>query len=108
MTPLAVTSAKRSAALPDVPTIQESGFDLSRSTGWFGILAPPGTPPAIVQKLRDEVAKAVAPTGRRRDARRARAWSRVGTPARRVGAISAVGAGVLYQDHQGREHQAVR
>ena len=31
-------------------------------TGWYGILAPPGTPPAIVQKLRDEVAKAVAPT----------------------------------------------
>ena len=30
-------------------------------TGWYGILAPTGTPPAIVQKLRDEVVKAVAP-----------------------------------------------
>ena len=60
VTPLAVTGAKRSFALPDVPTIQESGFDYLIN-GWYGILAPPDTPPAIVQKLRDEVAKAVAP-----------------------------------------------
>ena len=37
-------------------------------TGWYGILAPPGTPPAIVQKLRDEAAKAVAAAGRGQDA----------------------------------------
>jgi tripartite-type tricarboxylate transporter receptor subunit TctC len=60
VTPLAVTGAKRSFALPDVPTIQESGLDYLIN-GWYGILAPPDTPPAIVQKLRDEVAKAVAP-----------------------------------------------
>ena len=60
VTPLAVTGAKRSFALPDVPTIQESGLDYLIN-GWYGILAPPGTPPAIVQKLRDEAAKAVAP-----------------------------------------------
>jgi tripartite-type tricarboxylate transporter receptor subunit TctC len=60
VTPLAVTGAKRSFALPDVPTIQESGLDYLIN-GWYGILAPPDTPPVIVQKLRDEVAKAVAP-----------------------------------------------
>ena len=61
VTPLAVTGTKRSAALPDVPTMQESGFPTFVMTGWYGILAPPGTPPPIVQKLRDEVAKAIAP-----------------------------------------------
>ena len=59
VTALAVTSPKRSAVLPEVPTILEAGFDYEIA-GWFGILAPAGTPPAIVQKLRDEVAKAVA------------------------------------------------
>lgn len=60
VTPLAVTGTKRSFALPNVPTIMESGLDY-QIAGWYGILAPPGTPPAIAQKLRDEVAKAVAP-----------------------------------------------
>ena len=43
--------------------------------GWYGILAPPDTPPAIVQKLRDEVAKAVAPNDVV-DTLANRAWSR--------------------------------
>lgn len=60
VTPLAVTGTKRSFALPDVPTIMESGLDY-QIAGWYGILASPGTPAPIVQKLRDEVAKAVAP-----------------------------------------------
>jgi tripartite-type tricarboxylate transporter receptor subunit TctC len=60
VTPLAVTGSKRSFALPNVPTIQESGLDYLIN-GWYGVLAPPGTPPAIVQKLRDEAAKAVTP-----------------------------------------------
>jgi tripartite-type tricarboxylate transporter receptor subunit TctC len=60
VTPLAVTSAKRSPALPDVPTIMESGVPNYEMPGWFGILAPAGTPPAVAQRLRDEVAKAVA------------------------------------------------
>jgi tripartite-type tricarboxylate transporter receptor subunit TctC len=62
VTPLAVTGAKRSAALPNVPTIQESGLDYLIN-GWYGILAPTGTPAPIVQKLRDEVAKAAADKG---------------------------------------------
>jgi tripartite-type tricarboxylate transporter receptor subunit TctC len=60
VTPLAVTGSKRSFALPNVPTIQEAGLDYLIN-GWYGILAPPNTPAPIVQKLRDEVAKAVAP-----------------------------------------------
>jgi tripartite-type tricarboxylate transporter receptor subunit TctC len=60
VTPLAVTSAKRSPALPNVPTIMESGVPDYEMSGWFGILAPAGTPPAIAQRLRDEMAKAVA------------------------------------------------
>jgi tripartite-type tricarboxylate transporter receptor subunit TctC len=61
VTPIAVTGTKRSAALPDVPTMQELGFPSFVITGWYGILAPPGTPPAIVQKLSEEAAKAVKP-----------------------------------------------
>ena len=57
---LAVTSAKRSSALPDVPTMGESGFKDFVVTNYFGLLAAPNTPPAIAKKLRDEVAKAVA------------------------------------------------
>lgn len=59
VTPLAVTGSKRSFLLPDVPTIQESGLDFLIN-GWYGVLAPPGTPAPIAQKLRDEIAKAVA------------------------------------------------
>jgi tripartite-type tricarboxylate transporter receptor subunit TctC len=59
VTPLAVTGNKRSTVLPDVPTILEAGVNYEIA-GWFGILAPTGTPPAIVKRLREEVAKAVA------------------------------------------------
>jgi tripartite-type tricarboxylate transporter receptor subunit TctC len=57
---LAVTGAQRLAALPEVPTMLESGFKEYNVSNYFGILAPPDTPPAVAQKLRDEVAKAVA------------------------------------------------
>ena len=56
----AVTSAQRSAALPDAPTIEEAaqlkGFDAS---SWFGLLAPAGTPPDIVNRVQQEVAKSL-------------------------------------------------
>jgi tripartite-type tricarboxylate transporter receptor subunit TctC len=60
VTPLAVTSRERSPALPDVPTMMQSGVPDYEIAGWFGILAPGGTPPAIAKRLREEVAKAVA------------------------------------------------
>jgi len=56
----AVTSAVRSAALPDVPTVAEAaklpGFEAS---SWFGLLAPAGTPADVVSRLQQETAKAL-------------------------------------------------
>jgi len=57
---LAVTSAHRAPALPDVPTMAESGFKDYVVSNYFGLLAPPGTPATIAKKLRDEVAKVIA------------------------------------------------
>jgi tripartite-type tricarboxylate transporter receptor subunit TctC len=57
---LAVTSAQRAPALPDVPTMVESGFKDYVVSNYFGLLAPPGTPAAITTRLRDEVVKIVA------------------------------------------------
>jgi len=57
---LAVTSLTRAPALPDVPTIAESGLPGFEASSWFGILAPAGTPPAIVAKLNAEIAKWLA------------------------------------------------
>jgi tripartite-type tricarboxylate transporter receptor subunit TctC len=58
--PLAVTAATRSAALPDVPTAQEAGLAGFDAYGWFAMLAPKGTPPAIVERLHAAAAKALA------------------------------------------------
>jgi tripartite-type tricarboxylate transporter receptor subunit TctC len=54
---LAVTSATRAPALPDVPTVAEAGLPGFEASSWFGVLAPAGTPPAIVTKLNAEIAK---------------------------------------------------
>ena len=52
---LAVTSAKRSQAIPDVPTLAEAGFPGQESDTMQGMLAPAGTPPAIVKRLSTDV-----------------------------------------------------
>jgi tripartite-type tricarboxylate transporter receptor subunit TctC len=57
---LAVTSATRAPALPDVPTVAEAGLPGFEASSWFGVLAPAGTPPAIVMKLNAEIAKWLA------------------------------------------------
>lgn len=57
--PLAVTSAKRSSLLPDVPTFVESGLPAVELIEWGGILAPANTPKEIVEKLRTEFVKAL-------------------------------------------------
>ena len=57
---LGVTTATRSAALPDTPTIAESGLPGFEASSWFGVLAPAGTPPAIVAKLNTEIARWLA------------------------------------------------
>ncbi len=56
--PLAVTGEKRSPALPDVPTIAESGFPGFEASGWSGLFLPAGTSPLIATKLAAGVAKA--------------------------------------------------
>jgi tripartite-type tricarboxylate transporter receptor subunit TctC len=54
---LAVTSAQRVAAVPDVPTVSESGYKGFEATTWFGILVAKGTPDAIVNRLTAEITK---------------------------------------------------
>jgi tripartite-type tricarboxylate transporter receptor subunit TctC len=56
---LAVTSLKRSSALPDVPTVAESGFPGFEATLWGGVVAPAGTPAAVIQKLHVESVSAL-------------------------------------------------
>jgi len=54
---IAVTSLQRAPALPDVPTMSESGLPGFEATSWFGVLGPAGTPPTVVAKLNGEVNK---------------------------------------------------
>jgi len=57
---LAVTSAKRSPLLPDLPTLAEAGLSGFEAAAWQGIVVPTGTPNEIIQKLNAEVNKALA------------------------------------------------
>jgi tripartite-type tricarboxylate transporter receptor subunit TctC len=54
---IAVTGAKRTAELPNVPTIAESGYKGFDATTWFGLLVPAKTSPEIVKRLNEEVNK---------------------------------------------------
>jgi len=56
---LAVTSAKRSPAAPDIPTVAESGLPGYEAIAWNGLLAPAGTPKEVVAKLNAELKKAL-------------------------------------------------
>jgi tripartite-type tricarboxylate transporter receptor subunit TctC len=58
--PLAVTTAARAPAFPDIPTLQESGVPDYDVTTWYALWAPAGTPPEIIAKMQQEVAKALA------------------------------------------------
>ncbi len=53
--PIAVSSKKRSRSMPNVPTVAENGFPGYSSGSWFGLLAPKGTPTAIINKINTEV-----------------------------------------------------
>jgi tripartite-type tricarboxylate transporter receptor subunit TctC len=57
---LAVTGAERSPLLPDVPTVRESGFADFEFATWFAVVAPAGTPRAIIELLNAEIVKAAA------------------------------------------------
>jgi len=56
---LAVTSAKRSSAVPEIPTVGESGVPGFEASNWFAFMAPAGTPPEIVARLNAESGKAM-------------------------------------------------
>jgi tripartite-type tricarboxylate transporter receptor subunit TctC len=57
---IATTGKKRSAVLPDVPTVDESGVPGYEATIWLGLLAPKGTPAAVVTRLNEAVSKIVS------------------------------------------------
>jgi tripartite-type tricarboxylate transporter receptor subunit TctC len=60
---LAVTTLKRTAVLPDVPTMDEAGLKGFDASTWHGLVAPTGTPPEIVAKLHDAAVKALQDPG---------------------------------------------
>jgi len=56
---IAVASPKRSPMLPDIPTVAESGYPGYRSTTWFGLVAPPGTPLALADRISKDVGEVI-------------------------------------------------
>lgn len=59
---LAVTGKTRSPQLPELPTVAESGLPGFENTGWFGLYAPAGTPPALIDKIHQDTVKALGDT----------------------------------------------
>lgn len=59
---LAVTGKVRSSQLPDIPTVSESGLPGFENTGWFGLLAPAGTPASVINKVQADTVKSLAQT----------------------------------------------
>jgi tripartite-type tricarboxylate transporter receptor subunit TctC len=55
--PLVVTTDKRSALLPDVPTLAESGYDGFNAPAWWAVLAPAKTPPELIKRMNEELNK---------------------------------------------------
>ena len=76
---LATTGKQRSATLPDVPTVAEAGVPGYEATLWLGLMAPKGTPPAVINKLNAELAKITSNPEVRR------AWAAQGTTAITMG-----------------------
>ena len=72
---IATTGKQRSAVLPEVPTVNESGVPNYEATIWLGVMAPKGTPAAIVNKLNAEISKITANADVRRQ------WAAQGTSA---------------------------
>jgi tripartite-type tricarboxylate transporter receptor subunit TctC len=76
---LATTGRTRSAVMPDVPTMAEAGVPGYEATIWLGLMAPKGTPAAVVAKLNAEVAKITSNPEVRRT------WAAQGTTAMTMG-----------------------
>ena len=85
--PLAVTTAKRAAALPDLPTMSEAGLSGYELPLWLALFAPGGTPAAIVERLNRELNRALAATDVREQLAQQGAEVLAGTPADLAAAV---------------------
>ncbi len=72
----AITSRGRSPHLPELPTMEELGFPGFEATAWFGLMAPAGTPRAIIDKLHKETVRVLAQPEVKAETRRARRRAR--------------------------------
>jgi tripartite-type tricarboxylate transporter receptor subunit TctC len=77
---LAVATDKRSALLPDVPTTAESGYPKLMASCWSGLLAPAGTPAAIVEKLNGAVNEILKSKDAQAGLARLSAEAKIGSP----------------------------
>jgi len=78
---LAATSTKRLDDVPDMPTLAESGFDdVLGGSGWFGFVAPAGTPAAVVRRVNEEINKALKSPDVIERLQKAYAFAEGGTP----------------------------
>jgi tripartite-type tricarboxylate transporter receptor subunit TctC len=80
--PIAVTTQRRSVLLPNVPTIAESGFPGFDAPAWFAVLAPAGTPPAVIKTLNQAFNEALAAPEVKRQLAMGGVDTEGGTPAR--------------------------
>jgi len=85
---LAITSKQRVPALPDVPTLQEAGVTGAESGSWLGLLAPAGTPQAIVDKVSQDLQKVLAMPDVQQQLLAQGAVARGGSPADFAGLIA--------------------
>ena len=79
--PLAIAGPERSPKLPDVPTTPEIGYRDLQAPFWLGVVAPGGTPPAIIDKLNTALRESLAPPQTRALLAKLGAEIRIGTPA---------------------------
>ena len=79
--PLAIPGAERSAKLPNVPTTTEAGYPKLQAPFWLGVLAPAGTPPAIIDKLNSALRESLAPREMHELLANLGAEIKIGTPA---------------------------
>ena len=79
--PLAVLTAERFSKLPDVPTTAEVGYPKLRAPFWLGVVAPAGTPPAIIDRLNAAFRESLAPAETRARLDTLGAEIKIGTPA---------------------------
>ena len=77
---IAVASSRRSPVLPDLPTLSEAGLTGFSADNWFGVMAPAGTPAAIITKLNGDIAKALDATDVKDIVARQGGELRAGTP----------------------------